>query len=147
MRHQAKKSSKPFLIVSILLIVFLFLFSIHTFLNYLQNRASILETVVLAVEFEIRDTVGSDLNTTALTFGVIPAGSSSTRNILVHNRYDHPITLSFLAHKDIVSYLSIDAVSQVEPNETAVIGVTLYLPEEIEHKAVSSWLKILIKKA
>jgi len=72
------------------------------FVNY-----NILEKKEYAVKFEIGGSPGFDLNSTALTFGRIPFGSSSTRSILIKNDFDRTVFVSLSSSKEISSLLSI----------------------------------------
>jgi hypothetical protein len=54
------------------------------------------------------DRGGFDLNKTALTFGLIKVGGSSTRNIVINNTHSFPISIEITSEGNITSLLRYD---------------------------------------
>ncbi|MEK6927538.1 MAG: hypothetical protein AABX11_03835 [Nanoarchaeota archaeon] len=94
------KAKKIIFFVGLGLLFVLVLFFIFINFNTLQKQE-------YDTTFEIGETSGFDLNTSALTFGRISFNSSSTRSILVRNDFAIPVFVSLYISGNISKLISI----------------------------------------
>jgi hypothetical protein len=86
-------------IVLFLIIVIVF------FVFNLVNNFLILEKKEIYTTVIVSDHVGFDLNTSALTFGMVQFGGSARRRIVLTNDFDREIKVVVKARGDISDYL------------------------------------------
>ena len=97
------------------------------------------------VSFEATDdTGGFDLNNTALTFGKIPKGSSSTRSINFDNNYDFPIRLAIFSEGEIKDYLSYTNKIIVYSKEKEKIYFIMSVPADLDDGYYDGLVKVRI---
>ena len=116
-----KYLSYGLLVFSILLFVFSLFFT----------NSSISSWEVYASVNVSRNTLGFDVNESALTFGKVPPGSIVSRNVIFANTYGFPVMLDIKAEGDISRYLDFQEKIVVESQESKMIGFTLNIPEDI----------------
>ncbi len=75
-----------------------------------------------------RDKAGFDLNTSALTFGEIPQGASSSRRILIENTYAFPLRVTLYESPTLVEYLETESSFVIEPGERKNVSVVVRVP-------------------
>ena len=68
---------------------------------------------------------GFDVNSTALTFGIVRLGGSSTRAISVSNSHAFPLVMRISAKGSIEPHLAYAPVLRLEPYETQRISFSL----------------------
>lgn len=78
------------------IVLFLLVLAVFSFAKY-----NLLEKKEYVVKFEVGARSGFDLNTSALTFGRLSPGSSSTRSLNISNYYDFPVFVSFSSSKNL----------------------------------------------
>ncbi len=129
------------------LIILMFAVSLIMFLLILYlNSLMILEKEEIITTLIIGNKTGFDLNTTALTFGMITLGSSSQRNLIIKNDYDIPIKVEFSVRGGIKKFLIFDKVIHLEVAEEKTIGITAISPVDIEYGNYSGKITIITKK-
>ncbi len=130
-----------FLIILIILIIFLFFFN-------LLSYSSVLEKKVIYSKVLVGDSLGFDVNGTALTFGMItPQGASSSRNINLSNFYGKEIKVEIFAVGDIAKFLSISENNFVlKKNETKTIKFVATSPKNTEYGTYDGNVFILVRK-
>jgi len=96
----------------------------------------------------IGEKYGFDINGTALTFGMItPGSSSSTREISLVNNYDKNVSVEIYAEGDIKDFLKVSKNNFIlRSNESVNVGFTVSVPSECEMGAYDGTVIILIKK-
>jgi len=86
----------------------------------------------LEVSFEVGDSLGFDVNKSALSFGRVPPGSDSSRGVRIDSDYSFPVRVLIFASEEVASYLSTSQESFViEPGESAGIPFVLSIPEDM----------------
>jgi len=100
-----------------------------------------LESHEFIVTFIVGGNAGFDLNSSALTFGKIQKGMSSTRSLIVENSYDFPVQVKFLASKNIAEFIFAENVV-IEAKENVSIPVILTVSENLDLGNYSGNLKV-----
>jgi hypothetical protein len=104
------------------------------------------KTDVLNVRFMVGKTIGIDLNSSEVNFGMINPGGSATRNVIIHNDYNHPILIDISVSRNIVKYLFVDSSFSVSINESIKIPIKLGLPKDLEFGNYSGKIKFEFRK-
>jgi len=137
--------------VKILLIVatLIFVVALAGFLiSLLGWFAANLETREIFASVKITtDRGGFDLNASALTFGEIKIGGSSTRNVIFQNKYEFPVLVVISAEGSIKPFLSFDDAVLVNVNETKKIGFSVVSSIDTEPGTYSGKVKFKIRRA
>src|SRR3989344_5075612 len=105
--------------------ILLFIFSLFF------TNSSISSWEVYASVNVSRNTLGFDVNESALTFGKVPSGSIVSRNVIFANTYEFPVMLDIKAEGDISQYLDFQERILVDSNKQEAIGFTLNIPEDM----------------
>ena len=98
--------------------------------------------VIFAVEEGV---VGFDLNTSALTFGKIIPGGSSTRNIFFENYENKDIEIEILASENIAEFMDFQSEYFIPAKQNATIPITVTIPLETEDGEYLGKVKIQLK--
>jgi len=129
------------------LIIFIFIISLIIFLLILRiNSLIVLEKEEIITTLIIGNRTGFDLNTTALTFGMIALGSSSQRDLIIKNDYDFPIKVEFNVKGDIEKFLIFDKVVYLEVGEEKTISIISVIPVDEEYGNYHGRIIIVTKK-
>ncbi len=123
--------------------IFLFIFLIFLFLS--NNLAIDSQEFYTSVEISKKNVMGLDVNGTALKFGRISRGGSSTRNIIFYNDYGFPVLVETEVSGDISSFLSHDPTSLVNEGETKKITFSVIAPRDQEVGFYEGIVKLKIK--
>jgi len=92
------------------------------------------------------DTGGFDLNNTALTFGKVPRGSSSMRNMDFDNNYDFPVRVAVNVNGTISPYISYPKEVIFESHERGKISFTINPPFGIENGSYEGFARVYVYK-
>jgi hypothetical protein len=106
-----------------------------------------LEMRVVEATFIVGKSIGFDLNTTALTFGKVVPGGSSTRNMTITNTYEFPIRVEILADRNISSFLTTETEFLLFPGEKKDIAFTLSVPSNLSYGNYSGRVLFEMHKA
>lgn len=128
------------------LFIIIILLSIFLYANLLE-KISIIDSDELEAKVIVGDNYGFDVNGTALTFGMISAGkSTSTREILLENHYDVPVKVEIYVDGDISEFMIIsenDFILNVD--ESKKLGFSVSVPYSTPNGNYSGIVKILYK--
>jgi len=113
---------KDLLILAFFISFIIFLMSLSFYFYYITPLA---QSSFQASTIVTRDTGGFDLNSTALTFGSITLGGSSTRSILVNNSYSFPIRVEPVIEGSIQDLISYDYLV-IQPYQSASFSMTVF---------------------
>ncbi len=75
---------------------------------------------------------GFDLNDSALTFGRVNLGGSSTRSIVFRNEDNFPVIVEIVVYGNISEFISFEESWFFEVNESKSIGFSVFASEESE---------------
>ena len=102
--------------------IFAFIFSLGFYFFMMQP----LQTHTFFASVRVTpQTVGFDVNGTALTFGYVSAGGSSVRRVLLENSYSFPIRVNSAAAGSIAPFITVETPVIVEPHKSVYIPVLL----------------------
>ncbi|MBI2632329.1 hypothetical protein HYW75_04970 [Candidatus Pacearchaeota archaeon] len=82
------------------------------------------------VLFSIGDFGGFDLNKTALTYGTITPGGSSSRNVIIGNEYSFPIYVKVFASGVLRQFLTTEENIILEPGESRKVPLVIRASKE-----------------
>lgn len=122
-KNKDKNNSKTLLY----LLFFVCLVLIVIFFYYYLTKP--LEIRKVDVKYFVERKVGFDLNSTALTFGIIPPGGTSVRNLSLGNIYDFPIRADIFVDKSLADLIRVKPSADVGPRETEAVAFSLHIPE------------------
>ncbi|MFH1787745.1 MAG: hypothetical protein ABH811_03070 [archaeon] len=106
------------------LTIFLLIMSLAMFLLVLYvNSKIVLKEEEIIATLIVGKKSGFDANTTALTFGMIAPGSSSSRSLVIENGYDFPIKVEFSAKGNIADFLIFEKIIYLDPRETSKLSI------------------------
>lgn len=125
------------LIFIVILIIFMFALKLTFF--YIDKRE-------FYTSLEISDKTGFDVNSSALIFGEVMPGSSSTKNLILTNNYNFPIKIETKVEGDIKRFLNFDKIIFADINETKKISISASVPFDDERKNYSGKVVFLVRK-
>jgi hypothetical protein len=126
--------------------ILILIFSVVIFLIVLKMNSFSLERREIPISLEVSDRVGFDVNSSALTFGKITPGGSSTRNLILENNYGFPIKLKIEIEGNVLKFLSFEKVVFIDSRETKKIIFSAVIPGDEKFGKYSGKVIITIKK-
>lgn len=136
------KSNKFYLIIVFIFILscLLFLFSFYLNKNIMLDKREIFTSLMIGKE------VGFDTSNTALTFGMIPVGGSSQRNITLENNYNFPIRVVFKLKGDIKEFLIFDKIVFLDAEDAKELTFFAIAPADSQFGNYSGTFSVVFKK-
>ena len=125
--------------------VFAFLISLASY--YVNNK--IIEKQVFEASMTIKDyaVAGFDMNDSALTFGTVGKGGTSTRRIRIENKHPFPIIVFIEANGDIKDFLNYEEYIRIEQGMTESAAISASAPYDATEGLYSGSVEFLIKSA
>ena len=96
-KRKSKTKKWCFLVLGILLILIIFFFYIWV--------SSPLKVETLDVSFIVGPSIGFDLNSSLLTFGMITPGGSGARKVFIENNYDFDVVVDIFVSENILEFI------------------------------------------
>lgn len=137
-----QKRDKILLLVMFLFISSLIIFSIMLYLNL----TAVLQLMEIPVTLTIGDHAGFDLNTSILTFGMIPYGSNANRKLTIENNYGIPAKFEFSVQGDISEFLILPKDVVLDPDERREISISTITFSNEPYGNYTGTLMIFVKK-
>ena len=107
---------------------FLFVFSLCIFsvsiLGFIFNGHPI-QTNTFYTSVNVTNNIGFDLNSTALTFGNVVKGGSSSRNLNLVNNYPFPVVAIVRTEGEIAPLLHFDNIIDIGINESKKLSFSV----------------------
>lgn len=125
--------------------VFIFLIVLVGF--YLNTRTLQSQSFYASVNVTDENIAGFDANWTALTFGSMGKGGTSTRKIKLENGYPFPVVVIINAEGDIATLLNYDEIIKIEKGERKIIALNAYAPLNLSRGFYSGRVEFLFKPA
>jgi hypothetical protein len=111
------------------------------------NSWNILEKKEIPANFIIGERLGFDLNSSALTFGMLPPGASSSRAIEITNDFNREVFVSIYSSRSIIKFTRISENDfYLAPGETRSVSFTVYTEKNSTFGQYNGFIKIIIKK-
>mgnify|MGYP001618538451 CR=1 FL=1 len=96
----------------------------------IRDYLSIIEKKVVYAKVNIGDHIGFDLNSTALTFGMIPSGGSASRDITLQNIHNNSVKIQIYITGYIKDFISASENNFIlNDNESKNITFTVAAPK------------------
>lgn len=115
---------KYFVFSLFLVAVVCFLFALLFFFKY--NDPLLTSSFQTNVEVT-QDQIGFDVNSSALTFGKVAIGGTSTRSISGYNPYPHTVRIKHSANGSIASFMQYDSLKIVQPYEHFSYPISVFV--------------------
>lgn len=138
-KEEGNKKTRNYLIAAALIAAA----AVITFIVIYINAP--LEVKTIDVRFNVSNSLGADLNGSAITFGNVFPGSIATRNIDLINNRNFPVEASFFASEGIINFISVENTT-ILPGEKLLVPVKLIVPDELAYGNYSGRLKIVITR-
>lgn len=135
-----KKRKNSFIVFLLVLSLFIFLIVFYI------NSKIVLEKKEIPAKLTVGNKSGFDTNATALTFGIVRPGSTSSRKIDISNDYTFPVRFEFSATGNIKDFLVFEKTVFLEPGEKKTISISTIDPEGQEEGKYSGEVIVLIKR-
>jgi len=141
MRNQLKNKN-TWMIILVVIIAFLLIFLYITF----ENK-NVLEKKELYAKVVVGEKYGFDINSTALTFGmIIPGLSSASRQIVLTNNYNRDVNVKVYTDGNISEFLKISENNFIlENNASRNLSFSVSVPTECNFGTYDGKVTILIK--
>ena len=107
-------------------------------------RSELLQSQTFYTNVNVTDTLGFDVNRTALTFGNIIRGGSSTRNIKIDNYYDFPVVVHVSADGNMKELLNFEEELYLEQGETKSVPFSVYVDDNASEGVYSGNITLLL---
>ena len=105
MKPLNKINTKKRLIIVVVLVLLIIILMTYLYAN-LIDYLSIIETKDIYAKVMVGDKFGFDINGSALMFGmIVPGESTSTRTVTIKNHYETPVSIEIYAEGDIKDFL------------------------------------------
>ena len=128
------------------LLVFLIILTIFLIINLISNF-NILEKKEIFTSFTVSEHVGFDLNNSALTFGLVQPGHSSSREIFIENNHDVSVLVIIQSKGDISDFLIVSENSfYLNSGEEKKIDFSVILPKDLEFGKYEGEIEVIFKK-
>lgn len=137
-----EKHNEKLILIFIVILVLVFILNIYSFIRL----SGIVEIRELDASIIVSDRIGFDLNSTALTFGAIIRGGSSTREISIENNFGFPIEAEIYGKGDTARFIS-PFEEHIEKDEKKSIKINAFVPEDAVSGEYKGKVIIKIKKS
>lgn len=124
-KEKNQKSRKIWIWLTLILIVVALIVIIWNFVN------SPIDVRILETKFYVSDRGGFEINTTALTFGKLSPGGSSSKKVYVSNERNFSVRIEIFASENIAYLLSMEHEIILQPSENKTLGFNLYVPNNM----------------
>ena len=107
-----------------------------------------LKTETIQVQFSVGNSVGIDVDSTALNYGRILPGGLAVRNVIVNNSYDIPVKVNIFISSGLEKYVSSEKNNVVlPPFSQEKISFYLVTQTETNQGNYSGTVKFVFRKA
>lgn len=125
--------------------VFAFLISLTAY--YVNNRVIERQVFEASMTIEEYAVAGFDVNDSALTFGTVGKGGTSTRRIRIENKHSFPIIVFIQADGNIKTFLNYEEYIRIDKGMAESIAVSASAPFDASEGFYSGSVEFLIKSA
>lgn len=140
-----KKDRKKILlifVITLLIISLIFLiFSIIKVINY----SKIIEKKEIGAYLIVSDHYGFDVNNTIFAFGMVVPGGSVTRQLIVQNKYDFPISVEVVPKEDMKKFVE-NQKFIVLKNQTIIKAVSAHTSFKTNYGNYTGNISIIVRR-
>jgi len=141
-KRNIKKRKNLSGIVILLFSLFLILLAVNI---YILLSAPLKEET-LDVKFIVGNSWGIDLNSSALTFGIVLPESVVNRDINIENQYDFSVSVKVLVSKNIADLLSVEKNYIIGSKSSLSFPIFLNVPKNYSYGNYTGKVKIEVRK-
>lgn len=105
------------------------------------------ETLELEMSIKVGDHVGFDVNTTRITFGTVPQGGISVREVVITNTADYDKIAHFGVDGNISSFVTLPADTLVKANRNTTISAKAKVPVGSPYGEYTGKFKVFLWRA
>ena len=136
------KKRKNRLIVLALIIFFVSL--VNLFFSVYIGEKRVLEKRTFYMRVIVSNKTGIDLNSSAIIFGMVLPGSSSTRSLLLENKYNKDVEVDFSFDGNISEFIKVER-GIIKAGETKSLGVSVVIPKNQPYGVYEGNLTVILK--
>jgi len=100
----------------------------------------------LNIRFFVGENPGFELNTSLLTFGRIPPGSNSMREIRVYNEFKFPVRLETFVSPNLKDFVKVSPVFYIPSKNSTKISILVDVPHSAEFGNYSGYLSLRMRR-
>ena len=140
MLRKNQKRDKIWLPLAILILIILI-----SIVN-LSFNSGVLEKKIIPAKVIVGNIYGFDLNSSALTFGMLVPGGSSSRSLNLENKYNKEIKVNIYSEGDIKKFILVSENNFIlKENEAKSISFTVSAPLDAHFGTYEGKVYIVIK--
>lgn len=134
------KTERRNLVILVLILVIILLLNVYFLLSY-----KVIEIREIYSSVIVSDKAGFDLNSTAMTFGGVMLGGSSTRTLVLENPYKFKISVYAYGEGEISRFI-IPVNAIINAGETKKIGISASVPADASFGKYEGKIILRIKR-
>lgn len=139
-----KKQKRNKIWLSLAALILIILISIVN----ISFNSGVLEKKILPAKVIVGDMYGFDLNSSALIFGMLMPGGSSSRSINLENKYNQKIKVNIYSEGDIKKFILVSENNFIlKENETKSISFSVNAPLDAHFGTYEGKVYIIITKS
>mgnify|MGYP001569399582 FL=1 len=142
MLHQKERINKIFIIV---LILFLLSAGLLVFTLIIKEGRNLGESE-LYLSFSISDRSGFDVNTSALTMGMVRPGDSASRSFLVENNFNFPIDVELYTKGNVSRFIQVERHFSLNNGENKTVSISAVAASNDSYGFYDGKLLVVFKK-
>jgi hypothetical protein len=132
MKDSAKKRKGGDKKALFFVLILFFLIVVALLLIFLSSIRPI-DKKTIKVRFIVGSNPGIDVSNKEVTFGKVPQGSVSTRDILLGNEYNFPVKVRSFVNESIAKYINIEPLFVIGAHDSLHVSVTLSVPSGVPY--------------
>jgi len=142
-RKRKPRNSKKILAATVVLVIVVFISVIN-----LSFSPGVIEKKILLAKVIVGDMYGFDLNSSALTFGMLVPGGTSSRGINLVNKYNREIKVDIYSEGDITKFIQVSENNFIlKENEAKSVSFTATAPLDAPLGTYEGVISIIISKS
>ena len=115
--------------------------------NVIYDYLTIVDSKELKMYLTVADYAGFDVNTSALIFGTVPKGGSSSREVILTNDFNIPLKVDLKAYGELAGWVHVfENGFLMQPNVVKTVKVSATIPENAKFGNYAGILKISFQK-
>lgn len=105
------------------------------------------EAMEIGMSMNVGNHVGFDVNTTLITFGTVPQGGNSVRDVVITNNDDYDKIAHFSAEGAIKDFIQLPPDTLVKANQNKTVNAKAVVPWGAKYGEYTGKFKILLLRA
>ena len=114
----------------------------------ISYNSGVLEKKTLPAKVIVGNKYGFDINASALTFGMLMPGGSSSRDINIENKYNEKVKVNIYSEGDIKDFILVSENNFIlEEDEAKSLSFTATAPLDADFRTYEGTVYIIIAKS